>query len=250
MEVITQRPIYYNVEGDNKPTREQAEKTAREKREARRQEREKNKTPKTEKPEKVGLTREQKQQGRATRRAERKANRIAKRLIKVKKEGKDKFFYPLTRVRNGKKKNADNTVTEVKAENIVTIPNVGDFDKMEILKATKIDFVNITPETVLKQSTMITPTANPGSATESDTQPTENIVAIEVPQDKITIADDGNPYASGDVNREEAPVDGTSLDDTKKGWWKEQKPATKVFIIAGSLAVVGTIVYLVIKNRR
>ena len=156
----------------------------------------------------------------------------------------------MTRVRNGKKKNSDNSITEVKTENIVTIPNVGDFDKMEVLKATKIDFVNITPETVLKESTMITPAQNPTSATESDTQPQETIVAVEVPEEKVVVADDGNTYASGDLNREEAPVDGTQITDDKQGWWSKQKKGTKALIIVGSLAVVGTIVYLVIKRNK
>jgi hypothetical protein len=252
MDVITQRPIYYDVEGDKQSKREERQKQ----RQDRNKEREGRKPSpeqirkKEEKPERVKLTRDQKQEGRSQRREERKAKRTAKRLIKVNEGGKRKFLFPLTRVRNGKKKNADNTVTTVEAQNIVTIPNVGDFDKMEILKATKIDFVNITPETVLRQSTMITPASNPSSANESDTQSTENIVAIEVPEEKVTVADDGIAYASGDVNREEAPVDGTLPGDEKKGWWSEQKKATKVFVIAGSLAVVGTIVYLVIKNRR
>lgn len=250
MEVITKRPVYLNVEGDKKPTREQAERTAREKREERRREREKNKTDKAPKSEKVNLEREKKQQEREKRRAERRANRTAKRLIKVKKDGLTKFFYPLTRVRNGKKKNSDNSVTEVKAENIVTIPNVGDFDKMEVLKATKIDFVNITPQTVLKESTLITPAANPTSATESDTKPEETIVAVEVPKEKVVLADDGNPYASGDLDREEKATDDTLIEDDKKSWWSKQEKTTKGLIIVGSLTIVGAIVYMIVKRNK
>ena len=44
--------------------------------------------------------------------------------------------------------------------------------------------------------------------------------------------------------------DKANMQQEKTNWWSKQAKTTKGLIIVGSLAVVGTIVYLVIKNRK
>jgi hypothetical protein len=189
-------------------------------------------------------------QARAQRRTDRKAKRNAKKLILVKTpRSKDpKFFFPLQKLRLSKRKKgkyekvyADGTISEVDATMVITDPNTGAvYDKKEISNATGVPTTTITPETLksFETTTTVDPTTN---------QTTES---IEVNDNLVSGAEDGNAYLNSDIQGSQEPPQNVAEDDKKKE--DENKPmskTTKIVIGVAVTAIVGLIVYAVVKGR-
>lgn len=173
MKVFTDRPIYSYVGGSPdqlKPlgattmpttlpttlltTKEQKQATKKAERE----------TKKAERTQK----RAERKEIRVDRRAKRKAKRQAKRLLRAKdKTGRKKWFYPISRVFKGKKKQKDGKIVEVSPENVVTTSNGAQFDKTEIAMATGIPASQVTPQ--ITEQILVTPPQSSTNVTENTT---------------------------------------------------------------------------------
>lgn len=170
MKVFTDRPIY-SYAGDSpeklKPlgtstipsTLPTTLATTKEQKEAQRKaDREKKKLERTQR-------KSEKKEVRQEKRAVRRAKREAKRLLRAKdKTGRKRWFYPISRVFKGKKKQADGTIVDVNPNNVVTTSNGAQFDKTDIAKAT-----GVSPESVTSQTAeQILVSNNQGGATISE----------------------------------------------------------------------------------
>jgi hypothetical protein len=189
-------------------------------------------------------------QARSKRRTDRKAKRNAKKLILVKtpRSADPKFFFPLQKLRLSKKKKgkyektyADGTTSEVDRTMVVTDPNTGAvYDKKEISNATGVPLETVTPQTI--KSVETTTTVDPNT-----NQPT---LAIEVNDNLISGADDGNAYLNNDTQGSEEKDANVADDDKKKEGEKQpMTKTTKIIIGVAVTAVVGLIVYAVVKGR-
>lgn len=272
MNIITDRPIYSNVEGETKlkplgtteipsklaaPTTMQTEKqkkqAAREKRRAERKE-----------------TRGENRAVRQGNRAERKAKRKANRLLRAKdKTGKKRWFYPIARVFNGKKYKKDGTVEVVAASDIVTTSSGAQFDKKDISAATGTPANQVTAQTV-EANAVMTPanttvtentTLSPFIAAQSEnvaatTDPTAKMSTIYYPvsdNKEVTQTSDGATYLSEETIPMEEPEleDGTGL--PKKNQEEEPKKGLGVWAWVGISAIVvglGVATVLIIKMSK
>jgi hypothetical protein len=189
-------------------------------------------------------------QARAKRRTDRKAKRNAKKLILVKtpRSADPKFFFPLQKLRLSKKKKgkyektyADGTTSEVDRTMVVTDPNTGAvYDKKEISNATGVPLETVTPQTI--KSVETTTTVDPNT-----NQPT---LAIEVNDNLVSGAQDGNAYLNSDIQGSQEKDENVADDDKKKEGEKQpMTKTTKIIIGVAVTAVVGLIVYAVVKGR-
>jgi len=164
MNIITDRPIYSNVEGEAKMkplgAKELSLKTPDKLQSAKPMSAETIRAKdKLEKKANRSKRREEQKLVRQEKRASRKASRTAKKLLRAKdKNGKKRWFYPLSQVFKGKKKAADGSIVEVAQKDIVTTSNGTQFDKTEISKAMGIPVENITASTV--ENSAVTHPAN------------------------------------------------------------------------------------------
>jgi hypothetical protein len=159
MNIITNRPIYSNLEGEEKltplglteiPSKLSAPTTMQTEKQKKQAEREKRQAERKQ-------TRGEKKVVRQENRAERKARRQANRLLRAKdKTGKKRWFYPISRIFNGKKYKKDGTVEVVAASDIVTTSSGAQFDKKEISIATGIPANQVTAQTV-EANAVVTP---------------------------------------------------------------------------------------------
>jgi hypothetical protein len=124
---------------------------------------------------------------------------------------------------------------------VITDPNTGAvYDKKEISNATGVPTTTITPETLksFETTTTVDPTTN---------QTTES---IEVNDNLVSGAEDGNAYLNSDIQGSQEPPQNVAEDDKKKE--DENKPmskTTKIVIGVAVTAIVGLIVYAVVKGR-
>lgn len=185
MKVFTDRPIYSYAEGSPEKLKPLGTSsvptslpttlsTTKEQKEAQRKaDKEKRKTERTQK-------RSERKEVRQEKRAVRKAKRLAKKLLRAKdKTGRKRWFYPISRVFKGKKKQADGTIVEVAPNDVVTTSSGAQFDKTEIAKATGVSPQSVTPQ-MAEQLLVTTPQGTLG-VTENTTlspyiaRPDENI---------------------------------------------------------------------------
>lgn len=231
MNIITDRPIYSNVEGETKlkplgtteipsklaaPTTMQNEKQKRQAERAKRQAERKD-------------TRGKNKVERKDKRAERKAKRKANRLLRAKdKTGKKRWFYPIARVFKGKKRLKDGTVEEVASTDIVTTSSGAQYDRKDVSIATGIPAAQVTALTIETQGVTIpantTVTENttlssfisrPPETVSETAEPTiadiskMSVLSIPIPDStQITQTSDGATYLSEEtIPMEEPEVD-------------------------------------------
>lgn len=235
MNIITNRPIYSNLEGEEKltplglteiPSKLSAPTTMLTEKQKRQAEREKRQAERKD-------TRGKNKVERKDKRAERKARRQANRLLRAKdKTGKKRWFYPISRVFNGKKYKKDGTVEVVAASDIVTTSSGAQFDKKEIAAATGIPANQVTAQTVetnavvapanttVTENTTLSPfvaaqTENVAANTNTNTNTTPEQIAkmstVVVPiadNKEVTQTSDGATYLSEEtIPMEEPEVD-------------------------------------------
>jgi hypothetical protein len=173
------------------------------------------------------VNRSSRKEARFTRRQDRKAKRNSKKLALIKVQGKEKYFFPLSRVRLGKKTYKDGTTAEVKTADQITITTptgeVATFDKNEIAKAMGISANAVTQESlrlflypIPKQ---VTDEQGINKELGGDTK--EQVYSVPPPEDKIETANDGELYLSQDV--QDTSETEKDVKDEEKGLTKTQK---------------------------
>lgn len=231
MNIITDRPIYSNLEGETKltplgtteipsklaaPTTMQTEKQKRQAERAKRQ---------AERKETRAGKREVRQENRAVRKAKRQANRLLRAKDKT---GKKRWFYPIARVFKGKKRLKDGTVVEVASTDIVTTSSGAQYDRKDVSIATGIPAAQVTALTIETQGVTIpantTVTENttlspfisrPPEKVSETAEPTiediskMSVLSIPIPDNtQITQTADGATYLSEEtIPMEEPEVD-------------------------------------------
>ena len=182
----------------------------------------------------------------------RKAKRNAKKLLRVSKPGGTKFFYPLTQLFGKKKKNKDGTTTDIAPENSVVVKNSAgkttELDKVELAKALDIPVSQVTPAKV-QEVVVNVPAATAGSVTASETSTPagEPVLAIEVKDANVTIADDGSAYLSSET---QLPGETKNVADEDKEAQKKAKIGKIILISGAIIVVVGAILYFVNKEQK
>ena len=223
IEVETARPVYSNAIGD--------------------------KLKKS--PEKKAKTQENRA-NRAEKRSGRKAKRNAKKLIRMENKGKKKFFYPLTKIFGKKKKYKDGSTIEVPAENTITVTTkdgkTASLDKTEIAKALNIPESQVTPAKVQEVVVNVPQSSAVVAAQETGTPAGEPVIAIEVKDADVTIAEDGSAYLSDDTQSQDEQLKNVADDD--KAAQKKIKIG-KILLISGVVIVVlGAVVYFMNQGEK
>jgi hypothetical protein len=189
---------------------------------------------------------------RVEKRSGRKAKRNAKRLIRMEKLGKKKFFYPLTKILGKKKKYKDGSSIEVPAANTVVVTTkdgkTASLDKTEIAKALNIPESEVTPAKVQEVVVNVPPSSAVVAAQETGTPSGEPVIAIEVKDADVTIADDGSAYLSDDTQSEDEKIKDVADDDKAK---QKKIKIGRILLISGAVIVVlGAVVYFMNRNSK
>ena len=277
MNVITNAPIYSSADGDlpglqaelkgKTPEQIKALKDAEKQRV--KQERLTDRAKlKEERDARLKQQKEQRQQ----RRADRKAKRNAKKLLRLKnKEGKEKIYYPLTRLRRNKnnqlvKVYPDGKETIVKPENVVTTTTTNitpqgpqtvtiELDKNEVAQALNVAPSQVTTELLQVKKAEIPTTQAPVQAQETKTTGFENVVAVEVTPENVVTDSQGNDVLvteTQDVQTQEVDVvdeNKTKNDEKPKGLSLTAKIVIGV-VSAGLLAGIGYMIYRTVKSKK
>jgi hypothetical protein len=183
-------------------------------------------------------TREANKTARKQRRSDRKQKRLdkkpktnAKKLTVFRKAGGDgteRYLFDLTKLKFGKKKKKDGTLTDVPKGETATItdPTTGktvEVDKKEISNATGIPQEKLTQKTIEKAVIV---------------NPETKELSIEVPEKLVEMANDGEVYVSTDIQ----DVNEKPKDVDEKGLTKNQKIV--LWSVGGvALLIVGYLVY-------
>lgn len=206
----------------------------------------------------------------------RKASRTAKRLLRAKdKNGKKRWFYPITRIFNGKKVNKDGTVEAVAASDIVTTSNGAQFDKKEIAAAAGVSTAQVTSQMVeqtavssnpnqtvteeTKLSPMVARPNEPAANTDPSADPVNKMTTIYYPvsdNKQVTQTSDGATYLSEEtIPMEEAEVD-EDVNMRKKAAKADDKKGLGVWgwvgisaIVVG-LGVAGVLIYKMSASKK
>lgn len=271
MNIITDRPIYSYAEGDAKmktlgatelalkplPTSLQSTVSKEDKQAAREKKQAERKLARGDKQAARKVTRAENKVERKEKRAERKAKRQANRLVRAKdKTGKKRWFYPIARVFNGKKRLKDGTVVEVAATDIVTTSNGAQFDKKEIAAASGVSPAQVTAQMVeqtavssnpnqtvteeTKLSPMVARPNEPAATTDPSADPTKNMSTIYYPvseNKQVTQTSDGATYLSEETIPMEEPEVDEDVEMRKKDS-KEDKKGLGVWGWVGISAIV------------
>jgi hypothetical protein len=285
MKVFTDAPIY-SYAGDNPekmellkpssiPTTISAPTTlltTKEQKEAQKKaDREKKKSIRTQK-------RTERKEIRQEKRAVRRAKREAKRLLRAKdKTGRKKWFYPISRVFKGKKRQKDGTIVEVAPENIVTTRSGAQFDRTEIATATGVPPAQVTAQVV--ESVVVTnpqPSAQPSENTtltpfiQAPVEPqldqsksaeevlnTLTTVYAPVNENKEVVqGEDGATYIADETtSQEEPPISDEEFAKIKKDAKVEKKGLgvwgwVGISAIVVGLVVGGVLIYKMSKGKK
>lgn len=223
------------------------------------------------KAERDARLKQQKEQ-RQQRRADRKAKRNAKKLLRLRgKEGKEKIYYPLTRLRRNKnnqlvKVYPDGKETIVKPENVVTTTTTNitpqgpktvtvELDKNEVAQALNVAPSQVTPELLQVKKAEIPTNQAPVQANETKTSQFENVLAVEVtPENVVTDAQGNDVLATEtqDVQSKEIDVvdeNKTKNDEQPKGLSLTTKIVIGV-VSVGLLSVVGYMIYRTAQSKK
>jgi hypothetical protein len=215
---------------------------------------------------------QQQKEQRQQRRADRKAKRNAKRLLRLKnKEGKEKIYYPLTRLRRNKnnqivKVYPDGKETIIKPENVVVVTTqeitptgvrtvTSELDKNEVAQALNIKPEQVTAELVQVKTTEIKKEDAPVQTNETKTTKFENVLAVEVTPENIVTDNQGNDVLATDTqNTQEQEVDvqvenQEKNDEKPKGLSLGAKIAIGV-VSALLLTGIGYMIYRTVKSKK
>jgi hypothetical protein len=266
MKIYTDRAIY-SYAGDNpeklKPlgtstiptTLPTTLATTKEQKEAQRKaDREKKKLERTQK-------RTERKEVRQEKRAVRRAKRQAKRLLRAKdKTGRKKWFYPISRVFKGKKKQKDGTIVEVEPKNIVTTTSGAQFDKTEIATATgvpvdqvtaqmaeQVFFTNPQGSATVSENTTLSPfvakrddvTTNPNATAEEVLNSITTVYAPVNDNKEVVQGEDGAIYMADETtSQEEPPISEEEFNAMTKKSETEAKKGLGVWGWVGISAIV------------
>jgi hypothetical protein len=193
-------------------------------------------------------------EARHTRRTNRKASKNAKKLTLVKTSRGDKFFFPLSRVRLGKKKYKDGTEVKVKTEDQISAidpitKEVVVFDKKEVATALDkpVSTLTTADATKLLNPLPLAETDKQNTKIETGDKPNETPFGVMVDDSKIEVVADGEPYMVNQTQGlEEKDKD---VKDKENGLSKTQKI---VLWSAGAvvIGIVGFLIYKAVKNKQ
>ena len=197
------------------------------------------------------------QANRSTRiqaRADKKAKRNSKPVVVLKnKNGTERFFFPLTKLKFGKKKYKDGAETTIpeKDQVKVTTPSgeTATVDKKEVAKAMGVDPSTITQADVQKAVTVIPPTVvqEQGVNTQVNQPASEPVISIEVPEQNVTSTGDGEVYVATDV--QDVKEETKDVKDEEKVLSKTQKVVLWSAVGIATL-LIGYVIYKqVTKNK-
>lgn len=202
----------------------------------------------TEKREARQLARSERKEARFQRNAQRKAKKNSKRLALIKTQGSEKYFFPINRLRLGKKKYKDGTEAEIKKEDQLSIiaPNGESVvvDRKEVAKAIGTTPNNVSQADVQKVITVIPPKTaiEQNMNTEVGQAPNEPVLAVQVPDNNVEANANGELYL---------PTDLQNVNETEKDVKEEEKGLTKTQkIVLWSAVGVATIIvgYIIYKS--
>jgi hypothetical protein len=187
-------------------------------------------------------------EARHTRKTDRKASKNAKKLTLVKTSKGDKFFFPLSRVRLGKKKYKDGTEVKVKPEDQVTAidpttKEVVTFDKKEVATALDkpVSTVTTADAQQLLQPLPVTETISQNTKLETGDKPNETPFGILVDDTKIEVVNDGEPYMANQTQG--ATEKDKDVKDKENGLSKTQK----IVLVSAGVVVLSLVSYLIYK---
>jgi hypothetical protein len=265
MNVYTDRPIY-SYAGDNPEkltplgtstipaTLPTTLATTKEQKEAQRKaDREKKKEART-------LKRTERKEVRQEKRATRKAKRQAKRLLRAKdKTGRKKWFYPISRVFKGKKKQKDGTIVDVDPQNIVTTKSGAQFDKTEISTATGVPVTQVTPQmaeqilvstpqgsATVSENTTLSPfiskrddvSTNPNATAEEVLNSITTVYAPVNENKEIVLGEDGSMYMSEETSQYEEEITDEEFEALNKKKSEQESKGLGVWGWVGVSAII------------
>lgn len=185
-------------------------------------------------------------------RKDKKAKRNSKRIVLFKKkDGSERFFFPLSKLKLGKKKYKDGSEDSIaqKDQIKITTPSgeTATVDKKEVAKAMGVDPSAVTQADVQKAVTVIPPTVVQDQKVNTEVgQPvSEPVIAIEVPEKNVESASDGELYIASDLQDTKEPT--KDVKDEEKGLSKTQKIVLWSGVGVATL-IVGYLIYKAVKK--
>ena len=187
-----------------------------------------------------------KRSARIEARNEIKAKKNAKKLTVVKKDGKEKFLFSITKLFKGKKKYKDGKEKNVSKKNQVnvTAPNGENIvvDKTEVAQAMGVNPATVTPAQI-QSALVINPPAEvqaQGISKEVAQPSGQPVIAVAVPETNVVGANDGEIYLAQNTQ----PLDKEDIDvaDEETGMSK----TTKIILfstIGIAVIIIGIVAY-------
>ena len=187
-----------------------------------------------------------KRSARIIARNEIKAKKNAKKLTVVKKDGKEKFLFSITKLFKGKKKYKDGKEKNVSKKNQVnvTAPNGENIvvDKTEVAQAMGVNPATVTPAQI-QSALVINPPAEvqaQGISQEVAQPSGQPVIAVAVPESNVVGANDGEIYLAQNTQ----PLDKEDIDvaDEETGMSK----TTKIILfttIGIAVIIIGIVAY-------
>lgn len=194
------------------------------------------------------VNRSGRKEARFQRRQDKKAKKNAKKLVLIKTQGRERYFFPLSRIRLGKKKYKDGTTADVKTADQITITTpsgeVATFDKNEIAKAMGTSANAVTKESL---QLYLFPVPKPisdeqGLSKELAQDPNEKVYSLETPENLLETGNDGELYLSQDLQNTNEPE--KDVKDEEKGLSKTQK----IVLWTAGAVVLGIVGYIIYKS--
>jgi hypothetical protein len=191
-------------------------------------------------------------EARHTRRKTRKANRNAKKLTLVKTSRGDKFFFPLSRVRLGKKKYKDGMEVAVKPEDQVKVvdPQTKEeviLDKKEIANVLDKPVADVTNSDaqLLIQKLNLEISELKRLQAETGDKPSETPYGLLVDDSKVEVVEDGDAYLKNQTQEKNSKDE--DVKDKEKGLSKTQKIVLWSGVGVATL-IVGYLIYKAVKK--
>jgi hypothetical protein len=206
----------------------------------------KNRSRSVERREARQKARSERKEARFQRNKDRKAKRNAKKLVLIKKSGQEKYFFPISRIRLGKKKYKDGSETPIaqKDQVAITTPQgeTAVVDKTEVAKAMGVSPNTLTNADIQKAVTVIPQTvvAEQGVSAEVNQNMNEPVLAINVPENNVETAGDGELYVTSDLQATAEPQ--KDVKDEERGLSKTQKIVLWSAVGVATI-IVGFIIY-------
>jgi hypothetical protein len=192
-------------------------------------------------------------EARHTRRTTRKANRNAKKLTLIKTSRGDKFFFPLSRVRLGKKKYKDGTEVQVKPEEQVKVFDQQTkeeviLDKKEIANALDKPVAEVTNTDAQQMIQKLNLEISELKRLQAETgdKPTETPYGLMVDDSKVEVVEDGEAYLKNQTQDKDKTTE--DVKDKEKGLSKTQKIVLWSGVGVATL-LVGYLIYKAVKKQ-